>query len=124
MIDAVGVERRCAALDAVDLVALLEQKLGQIRAVLARDAGDQRLLACCLSAFNRRSQRTRLRKHVLLNESAAADVLQVVARNSEALLAAVENVIGQDAAVRVPQQAFRLAAVVAQVFVERRTKTR
>ena len=37
-------ERR-AALDAVHLVAFLQQELGQIRAVLAGDAGDQRLLA-------------------------------------------------------------------------------
>ena len=37
-----GVERRRAADDAVDLVSLLEQQLGQIRAVLAGDAGDER----------------------------------------------------------------------------------
>ena len=41
--DAAGVERRRAADDAVDLVALLEQKLGEVRTVLAGDAGDQRL---------------------------------------------------------------------------------
>ena len=39
-----GVEARRAADDAVDLVALLEQQLGQVRAVLAGDAGDQRAL--------------------------------------------------------------------------------
>ncbi len=41
MIDAVGVERRRAALDAVDDVALLQQKFGQIGAVLAGHAGNQ-----------------------------------------------------------------------------------
>jgi len=41
MVDAVGVEERGAALDAVDLVALLEQELGEVRAVLAGDAGDE-----------------------------------------------------------------------------------
>ena len=41
MIDAAGVERRRAALDAVDDIALAEQKLGKIGAVLAGDAGDQ-----------------------------------------------------------------------------------
>ena len=34
-------KRRGAADDAVDLVALLEQQLGEVRAVLPRDAGDQ-----------------------------------------------------------------------------------
>jgi hypothetical protein len=37
-----GVEQRGAALDAVHLVALFQQELGQIGAVLAGDAGDQR----------------------------------------------------------------------------------
>ena len=41
VIDAVGVEERGAALDAVHLVALVEQELGEIGAVLAGDAGDQ-----------------------------------------------------------------------------------
>ena len=45
VIDAIGVERRGAALDAVDFVTLLEQQLGEIGAVLAGDAGDQRALA-------------------------------------------------------------------------------
>ena len=40
VVDAVGVEQRGAALDAVNLVALLEQELGEIGAVLAGDAGD------------------------------------------------------------------------------------
>ena len=40
-IDPLGVERRGAAHDAVDLVALGEQLLGQVGAVLAGDAGDQ-----------------------------------------------------------------------------------
>ena len=42
MIDAVGVEQRGPALDAVHFVALAEQKLGKVGAVLAGDAGDQR----------------------------------------------------------------------------------
>ena len=43
VVDPVGVEQRRAALDAVDLVALAEQELGEVGAVLAGDAGDQ----CC-----------------------------------------------------------------------------
>ena len=41
MIDAPGVERRRAPLDAVDLVTLVKQQLGQISAILAGRAGDQ-----------------------------------------------------------------------------------
>ena len=41
MLDPAGVERRRAALDAVDDIALVEQQFGQIGAVLAGDAGDQ-----------------------------------------------------------------------------------
>ena len=41
VVDAVGVEERRAALDAVHLVALVEQELGEVGAVLAGDAGDQ-----------------------------------------------------------------------------------
>ncbi len=41
MVDAGGVERRRAPLDAVHDVALGEQELGEIGAVLAGDAGDQ-----------------------------------------------------------------------------------
>ena len=41
MVDAVGVEQRTAALDAVDDVALGQQEFGQVGAVLAGDAGDQ-----------------------------------------------------------------------------------
>jgi len=40
VIDAVGVEQRSAALDAVHLVALGQQQLGQVHAILAGDAGD------------------------------------------------------------------------------------
>jgi len=39
VIDAIGVEQRRAALDAVHLVAFLEQKFGKIGAVLAGNAG-------------------------------------------------------------------------------------
>ena len=41
MVDAVGVEQAGAALDAVHHVALLEQELGQVGAVLPGDAGDE-----------------------------------------------------------------------------------
>ncbi len=41
MVDAVGVEERGAALDAMHFVALTDQEFGQIRAVLAGNAGDQ-----------------------------------------------------------------------------------
>ena len=41
MIDAAGVERRSAANHAVNFIPFGEQQLGQIRAILARDACDQ-----------------------------------------------------------------------------------
>ncbi len=44
VVDAAGVEGGGAADDAVDLVALGEQQLRQVAAVLAGDAGDERLL--------------------------------------------------------------------------------
>jgi hypothetical protein len=44
VIDPPRVEGAAAAHEAVDLVALLEQKLGQVAAVLPGDAGDQCLL--------------------------------------------------------------------------------
>src|SRR5262249_34391382 len=40
--DTAAVERGRAANDAVNLVAFFEEKLGQIGAILARDAGDER----------------------------------------------------------------------------------
>jgi hypothetical protein len=40
MVYPLGVEQRRPALDAVDFIALLEQELGQVAAVLAGDAGD------------------------------------------------------------------------------------
>ncbi len=40
MIDAVGVEKRRAALDAVDGVPLVQQKLGQVGAILSRNSRD------------------------------------------------------------------------------------
>ena len=43
-IDPLGVERRRAPDDAVDLVALVEELLGEERPVLTGDAGDQRFL--------------------------------------------------------------------------------
>jgi len=41
VVDAVSIEQRGAALDAVYHVALAEQKLGQVGAVLAGNAGDE-----------------------------------------------------------------------------------
>jgi len=46
MVDAVGVEVRCAALDAVDHVAFVQQQLGELGAGLAGDAGDECNLGC------------------------------------------------------------------------------
>ena len=43
VIDAVGIEQGGAALDAMHIVALVEEELGQIGAVLSGDAGNQ----CC-----------------------------------------------------------------------------
>ena len=44
VVHALRVERGSAALDAVNLVALGKKKLRQVRAVLARDAGDEGFL--------------------------------------------------------------------------------
>jgi hypothetical protein len=41
MVNAIGVEERRAALDAVDLIPFIEQKLSEIRAILASNARDQ-----------------------------------------------------------------------------------
>jgi hypothetical protein len=41
MVDAVGVEKRSATLDAMDDVALLEEELGEVRAILSGDARDE-----------------------------------------------------------------------------------
>ena len=41
VIDAVGIEQRRAALDTMNFIALVEQELGEIGAILAGDAGDQ-----------------------------------------------------------------------------------
>jgi hypothetical protein len=45
VVDAVGIEQRGATLDAVDLIPLADEELGEIGAVLAGDSGDQRALA-------------------------------------------------------------------------------
>jgi hypothetical protein len=44
MVDAIRVEERGPPLDAVDLIALVQQQLCQVSAVLAGDTGDQCLL--------------------------------------------------------------------------------
>ena len=51
VVDAIGVEEAGPALDAVHDVALVEQELGQVGAVLPGDAGDEcRLRHCPLLA--------------------------------------------------------------------------
>src|SRR5215831_679277 len=42
MVDALGVEQRCPAFDAVHDVSLAEEKLRQVGTILSGDAGDQR----------------------------------------------------------------------------------
>lgn len=42
MIDTIGIERACPPDETVDLVALGQQQLRQVRTVLPRDASDQR----------------------------------------------------------------------------------
>src|ERR1051325_3901185 len=54
MIDALGVERRRAPHDAVHVVVVLEKQLGEIRAILARDSGDERALSA-LSGHSKRA---------------------------------------------------------------------
>lgn len=46
MIDAVRIEKRRPALDAVDFVSLLQKKFGQIGAILAGDAGNKCSFLC------------------------------------------------------------------------------
>jgi hypothetical protein len=41
MIDTLRIKRRSAALDAMDFIALFEQKLGEVRAILARDTSNE-----------------------------------------------------------------------------------
>ena len=41
VIDALGIEARCPAFDAVDLVALFQEEFGEVGAVLAGDAGNE-----------------------------------------------------------------------------------
>ena len=45
MINSTGVETAGAPLDAMHLVALIQQQLRQMATVLSRDAGDQAVLA-------------------------------------------------------------------------------
>ncbi len=44
VVDAIGIEERGAALDAVDLVAFGEEKLGEVRSVLAGNSCNQGFL--------------------------------------------------------------------------------
>ena len=41
MIDAICIEERCAALDAVDDVSLVQEEFSEVCAVLAGDTGDE-----------------------------------------------------------------------------------
>ncbi len=41
VVDPIRIEKRCPALDPVDLIALAEEKFGQIRTILAGDAGNE-----------------------------------------------------------------------------------
>jgi hypothetical protein len=41
VVDALGVEERSAALDAVDFVAFFEEKFGEVGSVLTGDPGDK-----------------------------------------------------------------------------------
>jgi hypothetical protein len=41
VVDAIGVDQRCAALYAMDGIAFCEQQFGKISAILAGDASDQ-----------------------------------------------------------------------------------
>jgi len=52
VVDAVGVEQRTAALDAVDFVAFVEQEFSQIGAVLAGNAGDEGFFLRVSSLFS------------------------------------------------------------------------
>ncbi len=65
VIDAIGVEKRGTALDAVDLVALVQQELGEVGAVLAGDSRDE-----CLSF--KRSPRMRENYDVALLDEGRA----------------------------------------------------
>ena len=65
MVHAAGVEGGGAALDPVHRVALRQEKLGEVGAILARDAGDQCDLACfrhCIPRYGRRGQGDRPRR--------------------------------------------------------------
>ena len=55
MVNSLSIEGRSSSLHAVDLVSLLEEELGEVGAVLPRDAGDQRFLHVVSSASSRAS---------------------------------------------------------------------
>jgi hypothetical protein len=59
MVDAVGVEERGAALDAVDDVPFFEQEFGQVRSVLTRNAGNQCNLLRHDATFHKQVQKFR-----------------------------------------------------------------
>ncbi len=68
VVDALGIEQRGAALDAVHLVTLLEQEFRKVRTILASHAGNQSFL-----------------HHVSLNEAkrARTDCTRTSARSGE-----------------------------------------
>lgn len=49
-VNLVGVEQGGATLDAVDFIAFVQQKLGQVGATLAGDAGNQSTFFMCSSS--------------------------------------------------------------------------
>ena len=53
VIDAIGVEQACPADQTVHLVALGEQKLGQVRAILPGNTRDQGALCHCLKTYHK-----------------------------------------------------------------------
>src|SRR6516225_1635452 len=53
VIDAIGVEQACPADQTVHLVALGEQKLGQVRAILPGNTGDQGAFCHCLKTYHK-----------------------------------------------------------------------
>ena len=60
VVDAPGVEGAAPPHEAVNVVALVEEELGEVAAVLPSDPGDQRLLRCqCPSEADRSSARAR-----------------------------------------------------------------
>ena len=65
VIDSCSIESTGTAYDAVDLIAFVEEKLGQIRAVLAGDSSDQ----CTLLLSGRSSRHFSVSKEEILRRN-------------------------------------------------------